>query len=299
MRYIKPHKMLAVLTAMSMIAMSPMAALADTPETITGTLTVKGNIDGGGIEVDAVSNTTGETGISMSDGTDGTPLNGTVTVKGDVTVTNNPSSGGSYYPVTGVDISTTKGLADLDIKGEVTVDVTKSEDTSYAFGIGMEGRSEIDVSGDVIAKSNHYAQGLTPIVGGTTVNVGGVTVEAPRSYGIYADLYGSNIQGENNFININVDGDITASGSTRSNGAKVGRNAGKININVDGDIEATGSEDSTGVFIENNNGSVDVNIGGDIKSSGNAIIISDNGENATVKITAGGTIYGNRKVICR
>ena len=47
MRYIKPHKMLAVLTAMSMIAMSPMAALADTPETITGTLTVKGNIDGG------------------------------------------------------------------------------------------------------------------------------------------------------------------------------------------------------------------------------------------------------------
>ena len=39
--------MLAVLTAMSMIAMSPMAALADTPETITGTLTVKGNIDGG------------------------------------------------------------------------------------------------------------------------------------------------------------------------------------------------------------------------------------------------------------
>ena len=48
MKYTRQHKTLAVLTAMSMIAMSPMAALADTPETITGTLTVKGNIDGGG-----------------------------------------------------------------------------------------------------------------------------------------------------------------------------------------------------------------------------------------------------------
>lgn len=245
---------------------------------------------GGGIEVDAVSNTTGKTGISMSDGTDGTSLSGTVTVKGDVTVTNNPSSGGSYYPVTGVDISTTKGLADLDIKGEVTVDVTKSEGTSYAFGIGMEGRSEIYVGGDVTAKANNHAKGLNPSVGGTSVNVGGITAEAKESYGIYANLGDSSIQGNNNFININIADDITASGSTCSYGAAVLYNAGNININVDGDIAATGSEFSVGVLLANNKGNIDVNVGGDIESSGDAINISDIAKGTLTEITVGGTI---------
>lgn len=352
MRYMKLHKTLAVVTAVGLIAATPMAASADTVEQIL----IEGKADP--VTKDAVYSDKEEIGIYMHDSSDGTALNGDVTVNNDVTITNERTDAGSDSYSSGVNIWSDKdgGSATVNVKGSLNVDATFGDSEKYAPGTGIATRgaeADITIDKDVTATTKKGKALGVSAGGGATINIGGnvntdselygttgielsgnntVTVgenveargttNAPDSAGGDADTYrstgvnitqtGSKIEiggsviakgyqaygidlttgpDDDGNVVINVGGDVKASGCEVGYAISSDNNKGNVNINVSGDVEVIGGFlDSPGVSIQRNDGSIDINVGGDIKSSGTAINISDLGEGATTKITAGGTI---------
>ena len=254
MRSTKLKKAVAVATVIGMMAVSPMTALADTMERVV----VEGT-EGNGI-YDAVSNDKAVNGgVAMTDsGT--TPLNGNVTIKGDVSVTDKKASTTGSY-VTGAYISSDKGSAELNIGGSINVDNTKGG--TYADGILIQkgGNSNITVGGDVSVKAN-----------------------SAHAYGV------SSYSSDSNTIKIggNVGGDVKSTGTTDGKGIYIGNNYGTVDIKVGGDVNGS----TAGIFIENNskNAAASVTVGGTLSASADdahAIVISNYGSSvAEPEITA-------------
>ena len=145
MRNRKLYKFITVMTALGMITVSPMTALAETVEYV--------NIEGAGSkEVEAVSNDKAEAGVSMTDGTG--KLDGSVTVTGDVTVSNKNASGESYSQTNGVSIVSNGGKATVNVGGNVTADASKNDDSSLnANGVSTGANSTIDIGGSVVSSA--------------------------------------------------------------------------------------------------------------------------------------------------
>ena len=319
----KLHKTVAIVTAMGMIAVSPMAALAAASdgEDIQGvvTKTVDGDIE----------NTTGKTGISMSDMPEGgNKLDADITVKGDVSISNKDFS--QAIPQ-GVRIESDGGKATVNVEGGISVDSSKDDEGKggyYAQGISTKGAtSNITVGGDVDVTSDEIALGVASgynksevsFGGDNTIKIGGdLDVSSEGSYAEGIIIYDK--------TNMTVDGDVTvASDDSAAIGAELGslRSEGElkiggsvdvsgdsargiwvttdgvesakgngIKVTVSGDVEASGDDWAAGVLVTENDKDVNITVEGDIKSTTYGIYVNENSGNA--KIVSGGTISSEK-----
>ena len=126
-----------------------MAALADPVEQIL----IEGKADP--VTKDAVYSDKEEIGIYMHDSSDGTTLNGDVTVNNDVKITNEGTVDSDSYSQ-GVNIWSDKegGSATVNVKGSIDVDATFGDSERYAPGTGILTRgaeANITVDKDVTA----------------------------------------------------------------------------------------------------------------------------------------------------
>ena len=307
MRSTKSKKAVAVATAIGMMAVSPMTALADTMERVV----VEGT-EGNGI-YDAVSNDKAVNGgVAMTDsGT--TPLNGNVTIKGDVSVTDKKASTTGSY-VTGAYISSDKGSAELNIGGSINVDNTKGG--TYADGILIQkgGNSNITVGGDVSVKANSaHAYGVSSYSSDSnTIKIGGnVAAKSDNGYATGMDITTETKVTVDKSVEVSAGQTSTATGvkvSTAKGEVNIGKNVtasgadtkgiyvyqsgekGKISVNVGGDVKSTGTTDGKGIYIGNNYGTVDIKVGGDVNGSTAGIFIENNSKNAAASVTVGGTL---------
>ena len=289
MRNRKLYKLIAVVTALGMIAAMPMTAFAETVEQVT----VEGK---GSKEVDAVSNDKAEAGVSMTDGE--STLDGSVTVTGDVSVSNKNADGERYSKTNGVSIVSDGGKATVNVGGNVTADASQNNDSSpNANGISTGANSTIDVGGSVVSLAK--AEGGT--VQGVYSGTGDTYPEYKADIHIGKDINVSSENGTAYGVNINynatgsttVDGDIDASGmyaySIYINSREDKYEAGKsIDISVGGDLKAEGTKVGNGVYVKENNKDLNITVEGDITGSSHGIFAG--GNTGTAKIVSGGTV---------
>ena len=298
MRKRKLYKLIAVVTALGMIAVSPMTALAEP----VGQVTVEGTESK---EAEAVSNDTADTGVSMTDGAD--TLDGKATVTGDVSVSNKDATRGMDSETNGVSIESNGGKATVNVGGNVTADASKNDESSiFANGVSTGANATIDIGGSVTASTNgetgleeydYYAtaQGIYSGAANYTdpeykadIHIG-KDVNASSENGL---AIGVSIK-YNAAGSTTVDGDIDASGmyalGISINSVEEEYEAGKsIDISVGGNLEAEGTESGTGVYVVQNNKDLNITIEGDITGSTHGIYVKENSGNA--KIVSGGTI---------
>ncbi len=289
MRKRKMYKLIAVVTALGMIAVSPMTALAETVEQVT----VEGS---GSKEVEVVSNDKAEAGVSMTDGA--VTLDGSVTVTGDVTVSNENAEGAGYSKTNGVSIVSDGGKATVNVGGNVTADASKNDESSInANGISTGANSTIDIGGSVVSSAK--AGGAT--AQGVYSGAGDIDPEYKADIHIGKDINASSENGTAYGVNINynatgsttVDGDIDASGmyahgifiNSWEEEYKADKN---IDISVGGNIKSEGAIVGNGVYVDENNKDLNITIEGDITASTYGILVGEN--TGTAKIVSGGTV---------
>lgn len=325
MRKAKLSKYVAVVTAIGMIAVSPMAALADTVESVK----IEGNETK---TADGVKNTKAEDGVSMTDKGD-TALSGTVTVNGNVSVSNSETAKDyfernrpgakwedqsdetkkgyedfmenafQYAPSIGVDIDSKGGNASVDIGGNITVDATSNNSYSMTTGIWSNTESDIKVGGDVTATTN-----VGKAIG---VNTGGDDTSIAINGGVEASseqwaAKGVQIQGK---TDLTVVGDVKAStegqnSSSWAIGISAGSKTSEGEITIGGDVTASGI-DAEGIYIVASNTEeakgkeLKITVGGDVTATsdsyGLGIQIADNDKK--LNITVEGDITGSTNAI--
>ena len=296
MRNRKLYKFITVMTALGMITVSPMTALAETVEYV--------NIEGAGSkEVEAVSNDKAEAGVSMTDGTG--KLDGSVTVTGDVTVSNKNASGESYSQTNGVSIVSNGGKATVNVGGNVTADASQNDDSSLnANGVSTGANSTIDIGGSVVSSAK--AEGA--IARGVYSGAGNADPEYKADIHIGKDI---NVSSENGpafgvYIRYNATGSTTVDGNIDASGMfahgiyiysceeeyKADKN---IDISVGGDLKAKGTVIGNGVYVAENNKDLNITVEGNITGSNSGIFVGTNTGNA--KIVSGGTVSSKNAAI--
>ena len=301
---------IAVVTALGMAAVSPMTALAETVDKVS----IEGKSEGT-VVVDAVANDNAGVGIGMKDGST-EKLDASVTVKGDVSVTDKNTS---RSDISGATIYSNGGSAVLDIKGSVYVENTNDNAYNYADGIEDEynSNSNITVGGDVTVKANNsQASGVSLSQYGNdtatkTVTIGGsveVTSNNASALGVSAKkanvTIGGSVEanaGDRSFATgvevlypgnvVNIGESVTASGAY-TNGIYVHpwSRDGDVSISVGGDVNSSGTTYGTGIYVSDNKGTADIQVNGDVKTSTNGIIIDNNLKDAVTSVTVGGTL---------
>ncbi len=327
MRKTKLSKYFAVITALSMIAVSPMAALAETVTQVT----VTGKEDPK--TVDAVFNDSAYTGVSMKYGLS-LELDGNVTVKDNVTV-GDTAAASKTGVLNGVEISSDGGKATVNIGGSINTEVTQGKDidakgivtsgatsnitvggdvkannnTKYGYATAVEsgtdgdvsfgGNNTINIKGNVEATADDYrgvAHGIVTL-DKTNMTVGGnVVVSAENGVAFGAIIGNRRSEGE-----LKIDGSMDVSGTiaygimVKSDDIAAGKDkiidvivGGDVDASV-GDINTSGEHGGIGIFIGNNDKKVNITVEGDIK--GNTYGIVSGSENTgDLKIVSGGTI---------
>ncbi len=310
MRNVKASKIMAVAMASVLVMVSPMTALADTVTQVT--------ITGEGSEtVDAVSNSTADTGVSMSDG-EKEALNGSVTVNGNVSVNNKdemtvPGWYSSYSEVYGVAIESNGGTGTVNISGNVNSDATQREGNYYGIsgGVYTNANSNITIEGDISAKSNDYSLGIEYSYRDfgsedytVSTEIGGnVTASATDGAAVAISIQDKSTDKTNIVGDVKADGTAAygilisspkAESDTDNALYPTDNGEGKTTeLVVGGDVEANGTGTGTGtgigICLNNNLKNVDITVDGDIKGSTYGLYVNDNMSDA-VKIKTDGTI---------
>ncbi len=302
MRNVKASKIMAVAMASVLVMTSPVTAFAETTKT---QVTVVGE---GSETVDAVSNSTADTGVSMrDDNSSGTKLNGNVTVKEDVTVGDKDAE--PYTAPQGVDIYSDGGSATVDIGGSINVEATKDE-SYYAQGINTSlATTDITVGGDVkVTNNTKYGIALAVSTGS---NKDDVTFDGDNTINIKGNVEAT---ADNNFAegiiiydktDMTVGGDvIVSSENANAIGAYLGSNRSEGELKIDGNVDVSGKY-AVGLMITTDSieagkgKDIDVTVGGDVKATGGetggvGIYLSDNDKNISITVEGdiNGTNYG-------
>ena len=308
MRKAKLSKYVAVVTAIGIIAVSPMTALADTVESVK----IEGN-ESEPKTVDEVKNTKAETGVYMTDKGD-TALSGTVTVNGNVSVDNkdetkNPGYWSSYSEVSGVVIESDGGTGNVNISGDVKSDASQREGSFHGIseGVYTNTNSNITIGGNVNATSKDYSLGIDY----------SYAVSASKDYKVNTEIGGSvtasAVNGSAVAVSIqdkstdktSIAGDVKADGkyaygilinniknqiSTKGEYRPTDNGEGKTTeITVGGNVEANGTSNGIGIYLNDNLKNVDITVDGDIKGNTYGLYVSNNMSD-DVKIKTDGTI---------
>ena len=300
MRKAKLSKYVAVVTAIGMIAVSPMAALADTVESV--------KIEGKGTETaDGVKNTKAEDGVSMTDKGD-TALSGTVTVNGNVSVSNENSSGDLFGETNGISIESSKGgNGTVTVTGDVTADASKNDDAAiFATGVSTGTNATVNIGGNVTASTNgktgYEGYGLYDVAMGVHSSaaktndpeykadihvVGNIDAISGNGKAVGVDI------GYNSTGSTTIDGNINASGKYAEgiliqSSETTCEEDKNIDISVGGNLDAEGTESGTGIFVAQNNKDLNITVEGDITGSTYGIYVKENTGKAN--IVSGGTI---------
>ncbi len=315
MRRTKLTRYVAVITALSMIAVSPMTALAETEANVEQ-VTVYG--EGGGT-YESVSNTEGKTGIEMNDGAGATALNGNVTITGDVSVSNKDVE--PHEGLEGISIYSARGgNATVKVSGSVNVDGSKEgSDCAYgistdgdatsnitigrdvkvtsddvAYGINSSNRNDIiSIGGNVDVKANRFGEGIV-IFDNTDMTVGGdVNASSTEYTAIGVDLGCYKSKGD-----LYIGGSINASGVQASGIFIISNNmssskGNEINVTVGEDIDATSDILGVGIEIYKNDKNINITVEGDIKGT-NYGILATGTNTGEVSIVSGGTISSEK-----
>lgn len=296
-------KSIALITMMSLVAVTPVTAFASVTE-YDGDQTGIGTIKGGGDETNevivngSINDTTSSNCILMNDkGTSGggvEPLNGKVTVTKDVNLSKGTADVAS---LTGIKTnSVSDGKAEVDIKGNLTVDASTTDDSKniYAYGIVPAANSTVNIGKDlnVTSAGNGAATGIDAYSDNKThdIDIGGnINAASPKgeAYGIVLRSVIS--------ADIDVGGSIVSNGGSNSYGIFAWTEAdvnvtNNITVSVKEDIKATG-KNGYGIRVNDNDVILDIDTEGSISGTNRGITI-DNNYNK-IDISADSSISGS------
>ena len=325
MRNAKLSKIMAVFMASVLVTATPLTALATTAssgESIQGDISSQGEkvVDGD------IANTTGKTGISMSDMPNGgSKLNADITVKGDVSISNKDIA--QVIPQ-GIDIESDKGKATVNVEGSVSVEAKKDDEGEggyYAQGISTKGATtDITIGGGVEVTSDGYAAGVASgynnesvsFGGDNTITIGGdikVSAESKVAEGIiiYDKTYmtvgsdvvvsssagtaiGTELGSYRSEGELKIEGSLDVSGNSAvgiyitTDDVETAKD-NNIKVTLGGDITATGDDYATGIYVGENDKNIDITVEGDITGTTYGIL-SKGGNTGEAKIVSGGTV---------
>ena len=317
MRNIRLFKSTAMITAMVLVALSPISAFAKTldgdQEVVhlsgkTEDVIIKGNI----------SNSKGIDSVSLSEQDNyDEKINSSVHVEGNISVTNAYITPTVYDSAAGIRIENEispyydGGKGTVIVDGTVSVDVKKNG----AYNLNATGiktahnESTVVVNGadkeavGITVSSDNKSTGIDKGAGaGNATNItvnGDVIVTGSDSTGI------ASTSGKTN-DNITVNGNLTSTANATGEalGIKVSgtldtdyKDYSNIqdNITVNGDVDVSGSTNATGIRIYDNAAKVDIVIDGDLSSSAAAIVVYNNANNVNIITT--GTISSQEAAI--
>ena len=257
------------------------------------------------------------------------PLDGSVTVKEDISVSNKDRDDSTSYIYTrGIDIYPTAGKADIGVGGDVTVDTTvKDQEGDGTFGVRTYGASDIEIGGDLnVTTNNAYAWGILTGAreSASTVVIGGdIDVSSEKNFAYGANIYSPTdltVDGDikvsgtkdisyNNTYGLQAaaEGDIQIGGDVDVSGYKVtgigisidgpyaaGKN---LDITVGGDVTASATERGVGIAINNNDKIVNIAVEQDVSGSTYGIYSAGNDREAYIVI--GGTLSSQKDAAIR
>lgn len=289
---------IALITVMSLVAVTPVTAFAQVTE-YNGDQTGIGTIKGGGDETNEVivngniNDTTSSSCILMDDkGISGggiEALNGKVTVTKDVNLSKGTAD---VTSLTGIKTNSASGTANIDIKGNLTVDASTTDDSKNisAYGIVPVANSTVNIGKDlnVTSAGTGAAIGINAYSDNKTYDIdigGNINSASPKG-----EAYGLVLR---NAISADIDvgGNIEANVGSSSYGiyASTEKNAegtNKIDVSVKGDIKATGGS-GTGIAVNENGAILDIDAEGSISGTYRGIYIGKNSNNLDISADSG------------